>query len=370
MTRTTGRVRVLVVDDSVVARRALTAALQSHAGVEVIAALSSGESALTNLEFLAPDVVTLDVEMPGLSGLDVLREIKRRRPRLPVVMVSAQTVRGAGVTIDALLLGADDYVAKPTGAASAAEALSALGAELAPRVVALHAARSSAEPRSFPRQHRQTTPRRSHASVVVVGASTGGPDALARLCGRLSASTTTPVLLVQHMPPLFTRLLADRLDRSSPLPVREAVDGQLVRSGEVLVAPGDQHMRLRREGAEVRVMLDRSAPVHSCRPAVDVTFHDAAAAYGDGVLACVLTGMGIDGAAGAARVRAAGGQVIVQDRSTSVVWGMPGAVARRGHADQVLPLDDLCAEVARGCADPRAGELTSVRRTQAAGAPA
>jgi two-component system chemotaxis response regulator CheB len=349
--------RVLVVDDSAVARRVLTEALVRHRGVEVVAAVGSGRIALDRLEQLAPDVVTLDVEMPGVGGLEVLRAIKARHPRLPVVMVSAHTERGAGVTIDALLLGADDYVTKPSGAPSAAAALDALSQRLGPKVVALHRAR-----RATAKAPAVVAPRRAAApggsvAAVVVGASTGGPDALARLCAALPATAGSPVVIVQHMPELFTRLLAERLGRSCALEVSEAVEGDVVAPGRVLVAPGGRHLRLRVDAGSVVVALDDGPPVLSCRPSVDVTLLDAARVYADRLLAVVLTGMGKDGAAGASAVRSAGGRVLVQDAASSVVWGMPGAVVRAGAADAVLPLDALCAEVAQRLSVVRVAEL-------------
>jgi two-component system chemotaxis response regulator CheB len=340
-------IRVLVVDDSAVARHLLTEVLGRHHGIDVVT-VSTGQAALDRLDAVAPDIVTLDVEMPGLGGLDVLRQLKARRPRLPVVMVSAQTARGAAVTIDALLLGADDYVTKPSRAASREAGLSALAGDLIPKVVALHAARQGTGRPETP--VRRTTPRRvgtpTNLGVVVIGSSTGGPDALAHLCTALPSRTIVPIVVVQHMPAMFTRLLAERLDRGCAVDVAEAVDGEPLAPGRVLVAPGDRHLRLRRGDGAVVARLESGPPVHSCRPAVDLTVADAAEVYGAATLAVILTGMGRDGAAGASAVVATGGRVLVQDAATSVVWGMPGAVVNSGCADAVLPLDALCAEVA------------------------
>jgi two-component system chemotaxis response regulator CheB len=183
--------------------------------------------------------------------------------------------------------------------------------------------------------------RQDRVDVIVIGASTGGPDALSSIVGALRADISVPILVVQHMPPLFTRLFAARLDRTSALHVAEAVDGQLVQPGHILVAPGDQHLTVRRQGTDIRVRLTQDPPENYCRPSVDVLFRSAAAVYGAGVVACVLTGMGRDGAKGAERVRAAGGRIIVQDEASSVVWGMPGAVVTAGVATDVVPLHQI-----------------------------
>jgi two-component system, chemotaxis family, protein-glutamate methylesterase/glutaminase len=290
--------------------------------------------------------VILDVEMPVVDGLATLRELRRTYPTLPVVMFSTVTERGAMATLDALAAGATDYVTKPTHATSATASVDRVRAELIPKIKGLvGAARTRALFASRPTPKvpvpSAAPVRQARVDVIAIGASTGGPDALSSIVAGLRSDLNVPILVVQHMPPLFTRLFAARLDRSCALQVVEAVDGQRVEAGQIIVAPGDQHLTVRRQGVDVRVRLTQEPPENYCRPSVDVLFRSAAAVYGAGVVACVLTGMGRDGAKGAERVRAAGGRVIVQDEASSVVWGMPGAVVAADLATDVVPLRQI-----------------------------
>jgi two-component system chemotaxis response regulator CheB len=336
---------VLVVDDSVVIRRIISNVLDSDPDITVVGTAANGRIALDKLDALRPDIVILDVEMPVMDGLATLRELRRTHPTLPVVMFSTVTERGAMATLDALAAGATDYVTKPTHATSATASVERVRAELIPKIKGLvGAARTRAlfAERPLPKVLTPSSPvRQDRVDVIVIGASTGGPDALSSIVAGLRSDLSVPILVVQHMPPLFTRLFAARLDRTSALQVAEAVDGQLVEPGHIIVAPGDQHLSVRRQGAAVRVRLTHEPPEHYCRPSVDVLFRSAAAVYGAGVVACVLTGMGRDGAKGAERVRAAGGRIIVQDEASSVVWGMPGAVVAAGVATDVVPLRQI-----------------------------
>lgn len=334
-------IRALVVDDSAVLRRLISNVLASDPEIEVVGTAVDGLDAIEKVDLLRPDVVTLDVEMPRLDGLGAVKEISARHPRLPVIMFSTLTEKGAGATLQALSNGASDYVAKPTGATSFADALDTVRDELLPRVKALTAARRmSAAANPVPRP-RATPPVRAVPEVLVIACSTGGPDALSKVLAGLPATFGVPVLVTQHMPPVFTAQFADRLDRVSPLSVREAADGDLVRRGEVLVAPGDFHLRLTRSAGTVRAALDQGPRENFCRPAADPLLRSAAELYGAGVLCLVLTGMGSDGLEGARVVVDGGGRVVVQDEATSVVWGMPGAVAGAGLAHEVLPLDAI-----------------------------
>jgi two-component system chemotaxis response regulator CheB len=341
------RTRVLVVDDSAVIRRMLTEILGADPDVEVVATAASGAAAITKLAECAPDVVTLDVEMPGISGLDALVAIRQQAPRLPVIMFSSTTQRGAETTLEALARGATDYVTKPSGTGSREASIAQVRAQLVPKIkglarrtrVAPAVAAATAKPR---RRDRAT-----RVDAVVLGCSTGGPNALTELLAALPSPLPVPIAIVQHMPPVFTRILADRLSARSKLNVREARDGEPLHAGEVLVAPGDHHLVLARDGVIVHARLDRGAPENSCRPAVDVLFRSAAATYGAGVLAVVLTGMGQDGLRGCELIRTAGGQIVVQDEATSVVWGMPGAIATAGLADQVAPIDQIADAIVR-----------------------
>ena len=341
--------RVLVVDDSVVVRRLVHAALSRDPSIEVVGVAANGRIALQKVEQLAPDVITMDVEMPEMDGIEAVRALRAAGYRQPVVMFSTLTERGAHATLDALAAGATDYVAKPTGTGTVAQSVDQVAAQLVPRVLAL-AGRTA--PRAdapvarggAPAPLRPPVPQ--GVDVVVVGASTGGPSALTRLLERLPL-LDVPVAVVQHMPPVFTRQLAGRLDRVGPWSVVEVQDHEPLQPGRVHVAPGDRHLEVRRVPGGLVAGLTQAPPVNFCRPAVDVLLRSAVDAVGGHVLAVVLTGMGADGRTGAGRVVAAGGTVLAQDRATSVVWGMPGAVVEAGYAHHVLPLDDLAEAVAR-----------------------
>ena len=336
---------MLVADDSAVVRHLVASVLDGEPGIEVVGTARDGRDALDQVDRLAPDVLTLDIEMPRLDGLGALRALRPRHPRLPVIMFSTLTERGASATLEALSLGASDYVTKPSGTTSVAESRAAVREQLVPRVQALAGVRRVA-PATVAPPARPGPPRRTaRPEVLVVAASTGGPDALVRFLGALPGGLPVPVLVVQHMPPVFTTMFAQRLDAGSALSVSEAGDGDAVRPGRVLLAPGDHHLRVVADGSRLAAAVDRGEPENYCRPSADPLFRSAAAAYGGRVLAVVLTGMGSDGLAGARAVVDAGGRVLVQDEATSVVWGMPGAVTRAGLADAVLPLDLLADRV-------------------------
>ncbi|WP_261376624.1 chemotaxis response regulator protein-glutamate methylesterase [Nocardioides sp. J9] len=339
------RIRVLVVDDSALVRRLVATALKGADDIEVVAAARDGLEAVRMVDDLRPDVVTLDIEMPNLDGLGALTRIREKHPRLPVIMFSTLTERGASATLEALSRGASDYVTKPSNTGQISDGIAAVRDQLVPRIRALAGIRKLA-PGAGPvvRRTRPASAPRT-VSALLVGCSTGGPDALAHFLPRLPADFPVPVLVVQHMPPVFTAMLAQRLDKVSALEVREAVDGDEVRPGRVLVAPGDHHLRLRRGVAGVHAVLDQGPQENFCRPAVDVLFRSALDVYGGSAIATLLTGMGQDGLAGARQLAAAGARVLVQDEESSVVWGMPGAVAGAGLADDVLPLDEMADRV-------------------------
>jgi len=353
-------IRVLVVDDSVVVRRLVTDALSRDPAIEVVGVAADGRIALSKVDQLAPDVITMDVEMPNLDGIETVRALRASGHRQPVIMFSTLTERGACATLDALAAGASDYVTKPSHAGSVQAAVDQVSRELVPRVLALapRGARPGARPaadaaRTAPLGTRDAdrrpvvpapVPPPHPVRLVVVGASTGGPEALSRLVTALPA-LRVPVAVVQHMPPVFTRQLAARLDRLGTSTVVEVDGATSMRPGHVYVAPGDHHLEVRRVPGGLQTALTQAPAVNYCRPAVDVLFTSAAGAAGAGVLAVVLTGMGADGRVGAEHVVAAGGTVLVQDEPTSVVWGMPGAVATAGWAHRVLPLDDVADAV-------------------------
>ncbi|MEO8633768.1 MAG: chemotaxis response regulator protein-glutamate methylesterase [Gemmatimonadales bacterium] len=342
------KIRVLVVDDSVVVRRLVTDLLSADPDVEVVGVAANGKLALAKLDQLTPDLVTLDIEMPEMDGLETLVHLRKRYPTLPVIMFSTLTERGAGATMEALACGASDYVTKPANVGSVTQAQAQLREELIPKIKAL-CGRVVVTRLAVPTAPARVPPTASpsRADILAIGVSTGGPNALAALLPALPADFPLPIVIVQHMPPVFTRFLAERLRGLCHLDVQEAEDGGVVRPGLVWIAPGNFHMKLRRDGTDVRVVLDQEAPENSCRPSVDPLFRSVAQLYGAHTLSVVLTGMGQDGLHGAEAIRQVHGQVLVQDEATSVVWGMPRAVALAGLADGVLPLGLIASELLR-----------------------
>lgn len=347
------KIRVLVVDDSVVIRRLLSDVLTQDPDIELAGIAANGRIALAKLPQVNPDVVTLDIEMPELDGLGTLPELRKLYPKLPVIMFSTLTERGALATLDALSRGATDYVTKPANVGSVAAAIQSVKDQLIPKIKALcpqykpAAVRNAVRPalRSVNERPISRFPRR--CDVVVIGSSTGGPQALTNVLTKLPVSFPAPIVVVQHMPPVFTHHLAARLNQMCSLTVREATANETLRPGEVLIAPGDHHLELQRRGAEVQTVLHQGPPENSCRPAVDVLFRSAARVFGPNCLAVVLTGMGHDGLRGADEIVQAGGAVLAQDEATAVVWGMPRSVVEAGLADQVLPLTSISQELTR-----------------------
>lgn len=361
-------IKVMVVDDSVVVRKIVTDVLSEDPGIQVVGTAVNGKVAVAKLDQLKPDLVTMDIEMPEMNGIEAVRAIRARHARVPIIMFSTLTERGATATLDALSAGANDYVTKPANVGSVGQSMESVREQLIPRIKALTgrpatstvAAAAPVAPPPRPPAPRQV-PRKKPA-VLVIGSSTGGPEALAKVLPQLPASFPLPVLLVQHMPPVFTRQFAQRLDRLCPLRVVEAVDGVPLAPGTVHLAPGDQHLTVRGQRGNPVTQVSQGPPENFCRPAVDPLFRSAVAAYDGAVLAVVLTGMGSDGRNGAGLVREAGGSVIVQDQRTSVVWGMPGAVAQAGYADEIVPLDRVPEAIGRHLAgEPRPTMAGSAR---------
>ena len=359
-------VSVLVVDDSVVVRRLIVDALGGAPDIAVLGTAANGLLAQAKVDQLKPDVVTMDIEMPQMDGITAVKELRKRHPHLPVIMFSTLSAAGAAATLEALVAGASDYVTKPSGAGSIAESIAAVREQLVPKIRNLarrprtaalpapavplppvpaghRAGGGAAQPAAAPA--RPSVPSRpgghGRIDLIAIGSSTGGPDALARVLTALPTDIAVPIAVTQHMPPVFTRMFADRLNRSTPLRVVEAADGMEVSAGTVYIAPGDKHLVLLRRGTAVVTQLSSAPPENSCRPAVDVMFRSVAAVYGSAVCAAVLTGMGQDGRTGAKVLRDAGAEVVAQDEATSVVWGMPGAVVAAGLASEVLALDRI-----------------------------
>ena len=429
-------VRILVVDDSVVIRKLMTATLGEVPGLEVTTA-PLGRIALAKIQQQQPDIVILDVEMPEMDGIETLRRIRKIAPHLPVIMFSTKTERGAAATIEALTCGASDYVAKPSNAGNVTIAMARVREELVPRIVALTgrrgrtlaptappvAASAPTAPPPYPRaapahppaapQHPPATPPapvspsarttqlprlttqsitrpiatsgaittldrpierpierpidrpirvhrvsgpRPPVAIVAIGASTGGPNALSVLLAHLPADFAVPIVIVQHMLATFTRHFADRLASQCRIKIVEATAGEPLEPGHAYIARGDHHLLVERRAGRASLAMNQDKVENFCRPAVDVLFRSVAHSYGATALALVLTGMGHDGLLGATAIRDAGGDVIVQDEATSVVWGMPGFVARAGLASQVMPIEQLGGEIQRRVAlgSPRA----------------
>ncbi len=357
------KTRILVVDDSVVIRRLVSDELSADPELEVVGTAANGKIALARLPQVNPDVVILDIEMPEMDGLQALREIRKTHPRLPVIMFSALTERGAAATLDALALGATDYFTKPTGAGGREESLRVVRDELIPTIKALCPRKDPSRgpalavlPGPSVSDAGRPSPTRVGAiQVVAIGTSTGGPTALGEIIASLPPAFPVPIVIVQHMPPMFTRQLADRLTARSPITFEEGRTGVSLYPGRGWIAPGDFHMSLVRTGTNVSVMTHQGPPENSCRPAVDVLFRSVASIYGPASLAVILTGMGQDGFRGCEAIKAAGGQILAQDEASSVVWGMPSFVVRAGLADAILPLSGIAAEIVRRVRIGRAG---------------
>ncbi len=356
-----GVIRVLIVDDSVVVRRLVSDVIGECEDLEVAGIAANGRLALSRIPLANPDVVVLDVEMPELDGLETLVEIRKLYPRLPVIMFSSLTERGATTTLDALTRGASDYVTKPTSLGGMGSASEQVRSQLVPKIRALCRQEAGPAP-SFRRAAvaESENTGTGRISIVAIGTSTGGPNALGEVLPALPGDFPVPIVVTQHMPPMFTRLLAERLNSKCALQVHEAESGMMLKPGSIWIAPGDFHLAFEANERGVMIKLNQAPPECACRPSVDVMFRSVVGAYGGNTLAVVLTGMGVDGLRGAGLIRQSGGRVFAQDEETSVVWGMPGAVARGGLANRVLPL----AHISRAITD---AVLLSGKRDSATG---
>lgn len=347
-------IRILIADDSVVNRQRLRQCLEQEPLFQVVAVAADGRQALEKIERHQPDLVILDIEMPELDGLEVLVQIRTDYGSLPVIMFSSLTEAGAAMTLRALALGADDYVTKPS-ASFGQETDATMLEAFRSRIFALHRALKRSEsympPLAVMSDHSPVLGLQVRPKVIGIGVSTGGPKALEVLLSGLPAQFSVPVLIVQHMPPMFTRFLAERLDALVPLRVVEAEAGMLLQTGTVYIAPGNQHLLVKAE-PEPRLSLSQAPPENSCRPSVDVLFYSLAECFGRACLGVVMTGMGHDGLKGSENIHRVGGRILAQDEATSTVWGMPGAVVKARLADKVLPLEAIAGELLRCSSRP------------------
>ena len=393
-------IKVLVVDDSVVVRRLIVDSLTGAPDIEVVGTAANGLLAQAKIDQLKPDAVTMDIEMPEMDGIAAVRELRKRHKQLPVIMFSTLSAAGASATLEALSAGATDYVTKPSNVGSIAESIAAVREQLVPKIHALVGRRRPTGPGgpggpvpgrpgpgspgarpgapvpgrpglaparpAAPATAGPARPARPRATgridILAIGCSTGGPDALTKVLQALPTDLPVPIVVTQHMPPVFTRMFAERLDRSTPLRVLEAGDGMELAPGTVYIAPGDRHLVLQRRSTATLTQLSGAPPENSCRPAVDVMFRSVASLFGASAFAAVLTGMGYDGRGGAKVLREAGAEILAQDEASSVVWGMPGAVVGAGLADEIVPLDRIAAALIQRVQAGRVSRPTAVTR--------
>ncbi len=337
--------KVLIVDDSRIFRGVIEEALAGRNDVRVMGSVWCGEKAIEAAQASLPDFVTLDVEMPGMGGIETLKTLRSlaiaQKHSLGVVLISSHTQRGAAITVEGLQEGAFDFIPKPSGPDSRVNA-SGLREQLLAKIDAWQSRMGRSTPTRVPVTRTISSARRStRFQAVVIGASTGGPEALTRILPVLAPLCPVPMFLVQHLPADFSRYFAQSLSKRCGTPIVEVQEGAVAAPGTLYVAPGGKHMLLSRQEGRVIIEFSNTPPENGCRPAVDVLFRSAAAIYGSHALGLVLTGMGSDGARGAAVLKRAGAHIIVQDEATSVVWGMPGSVVAAGAADEMLPLDEI-----------------------------
>lgn len=362
-----GRYTVMVCDDSAVIRGALTRALQSDPDIRVTATVPNGQQALATLERQDFDVIVLDIEMPVMDGLTALPKLLARRPDVKIIMASTLTRRNADISMQALQKGASDYIPKPSSSNHLSSEADSFKRELVAKVKALAAQRqgragmSLAPAGSSPAAKGSAlaalrpkgplvfrAPSSLQPTVLAIGSSTGGPQALLQVLGDLKRDLArVPVMITQHMPPTFTSILSEHIQRATGLVCAEGIDGETVNPGRIYVAPGDFHMEVHRDGSQKVIRLHQGPRENFCRPAVDPMFRSIVAAYGPATLALILTGMGQDGYLGGKALIEAGGSLVAQDEQTSVVWGMPGAVATAGLCCAVLPLTSIGSHLAR-----------------------
>ena len=361
-------IRVMVCDDSSMMRRLLVSTLNNVDDMSVVSEAVHGQDALEKLPRCKPDLVIMDIGMPVMDGIEAVREIRKVDRKIPVIVFSALTQDGAEATLDAMSAGANDVATKPIEAGNIANAVSQLKKELLPKIYRLispngripnaagtklgsFAGKRDTHGVSIDSSTMAPSPPRllnpGPIDAVGIGVSTGGPKALATLVSKLPTDLRVPIFIVQHMPASFTALLAERLSAERGHSVVEATEDQVIRPGQIVIAPGGYHTTVIRRNDEIITKLNLDPPIHSCRPAVDPLFRSLAKTFGSGSLGVILTGMGVDGTEGARALKEAGCMVVVQDKETSVVWGMPGNVVQQGLADKVLPIDRIALEIDR-----------------------
>ena len=377
-------IQVMICDDSSVMRRLISAALNNEPDINVVCEATNGREACEKVADAKPHAVIMDIEMPEMDGVDAVKSIRRTHPRLPIIMFSSLTSRGAEATLDSIAAGATDFVTKPASVGHVSAGLKQLRLELIPKIrhCVAGAARKMIKPventsqdcksdlpatkKTSPTNQEKssksvdtsirdiTSTSRGPVDAIAIGVSTGGPQALQKLLLSITKKPTLPILIVQHMPPMFTGLLAERLGKESGFHVREACDGDQVVPGEILIAPGDYHMRVSKSGSSKIIKLGQDPPLNSCRPAVDPLFESMADCYGGKALGIVMTGMGKDGESGARAMKKKGARIIAQDQHSSVVWGMPRIVVENGLADDVMNVEQIACAITKNCSTQKA----------------
>jgi two-component system chemotaxis response regulator CheB len=360
-------VRVLVVDDSALMRKLIPQILETDSSIQVVGTAMDGNFGLKKIEELKPQVITLDLEMPGMGGLEMLKEIMRRH-RIPVLVVSSHSTQGASVTLKALSMGAFDFVAKPGEGSMrmqevAQELISKIKAAAQSRGISIRGGMDFSVP-AAPQRKEKAGAKKAPTKIVAIALSTGGPQALQYLLAQLPADFPGSIVVVQHMPEGFTDMFARRLDECCGLHVKEAQSGDLLLAGRVLISPGNRHLKVKRMPLGDVVVLSEDPVVNGHRPSADVMFKSVAEEFGERTLGVLMTGMGEDGAHGLGMIKAAGGMTIAQGEQSCVVFGMPKAAIERGHAMRVVELEALASTLQAQC---RADRDSSSGRAASAG---
>ena len=354
------KIRVLVVDDSLVIRRALRECFRADPEIEVVGVADTGIKALEQIDTLKPDIVTLDIEMPEMDGLETLKTLRQKGCSIPVIMFSKYTSEGATASLEALMLGASDVVAKPSAQAEPGKTCDMVKRQLTTRIRALgrkvhrnNKASTSQSPGKMG-ANPETRIYEAPGPIEAIGLaiSTGGPRALIDVVSALAPNLPAPIFITQHMPPMFTKFLAERLQARGTLLVHEAEEGMIAKPGNIYIAPGNYHLEIMRSDGGVVLGISQTPHENSCRPSADVMFRTLASTYGPRLLGIVMTGMGTDGKRGCEAIKSHGGVVIAQDEASSLVWGMPRSVITAGLHDAVVPLAHIAPIINKNCLKP------------------